>query len=121
LKIKNYKELDIWKRSAEVAIEIYNISKIFPREELYGLTSQIRRASVSIPSNIAEGFNRYHNKEFRQFLYVSLGSCAEVETQLFIAQRLNYINKEKTNKLTEELGTIGKMINSLIKKINDTL
>jgi four helix bundle protein len=121
LKIKNYQELNIWKRSVEIAIEIYNTSKNFPKEELYGLTSQIRRASVSIPSNIAEGFTRYHNKEFRQFLYVSLGSCAEVETQLFIAQRLNYIDQEKASKLVKELGEIGKMINNLIKKINNTL
>jgi four helix bundle protein len=121
LKIKNYQELNIWKRSVEMAIEIYNTSKNFPKEELYGLTSQIRRASVSIPSNIAEGFNRYHNKEFRQFLYISLGSCAEVETQLFIAQRLNYVDQEKASKLIKELGEIGKMINSLIKKINGNL
>jgi four helix bundle protein len=121
LKIKNYQELNIWKRSVEIAIEIYNISKNFPKEELYGLTSQIRRASVSISSNIAEGFNRYHNKEFRQFLYISLGSCAEVETQLFIAQRLNYVDQEKSSKLIKELGEIGKMINSLIKKINGNL
>ena len=121
MKIKNYQELNIWKRSVEIVIEIYNTSKNFPKEELYGLTSQIRRASVSIPSNIAEGFNRYHNKEFRQFLYVSLGSCAEVETQLFIAQRLNYVDQEKAPKLIKELGEIGKMINNLIKKINNTL
>ena len=121
MKIKNYQELNIWKRSVEIAIEIYNISKNFPKEELYGLTSQIRRASVSISSNIAEGFNRYHNKEFRQFLYISLGSCAEVETQLFIAQRLNYVDQEKSSKLIKELGEIGKMINSLIKKINGNL
>jgi four helix bundle protein len=121
LKIKNYQELNIWKRSVEIAIEIYNSSKNFPKEELYGLTYQIRRASVSIPSNIAEGFNRYHNKEFRQFLYISLGSCAEVETQLFIAQRLNYVDQEKASKLIKELGEIGKMINSLIKKINGNL
>jgi four helix bundle protein len=121
LKIKNYQELNIWKRSVEMAIEIYNTSKNFPKEDLYGLTSQMRRASVSIPSNIAEGFNRYHNKEFRQFLYVNLGSCAEVETQLFIAQRLNYVDQEKASKLIKELGEIGKMINSLIKKINGKL
>lgn len=121
MKIKNYQELNIWKRSVEIVIEIYNTSKNFPKEELYGLTSQIRRASVSIPSNIAEGFNRYHNKEFRQFLYISLGSCAEVETQLFIAQRLNYVDQEKASKLIKELGEIGKMINNLIKKINNTL
>jgi four helix bundle protein len=121
LKIKNYQELNIWKRSVEMAIEIYNTSKNFPKEDLYGLTSQMRRASVSIPSNIAEGFNRYQNKEFRQFLYVSLGSCAEVETQLFIAQRLNYVDQEKASKLIKELGEIGKMINSLIKKINGNL
>jgi four helix bundle protein len=121
LKIKNYQELNIWKRSVEMAIEIYNTSKNFPKEDLYGLTSQMRRASVSIPSNIAEGFNRYHNKEFRQFLYVNLGSCAEVETQLFIAQRLNYVDQEKASKLIKELGEIGKMINSLIKKINGNL
>ena len=80
MKIKNYKDLNIWKRSIKVVEDIYKITKNFPKEEIYGLTGQLRRSAVSIPSNIAEGFARFSNKEYRQFLFISLGSCAELST-----------------------------------------
>jgi len=115
LKIKNYKELDIWKRSVEIAIEIYNTSKIFPREELYGLTSQIRRASVSIPSNVAEGFHRYSKKEFINFLVISRGSIAEDQSHLFVALDLDYISKEQFNDIYSKSVDIFKQINSFIQ------
>lgn len=95
-KIKNFKDLRIWQKGIEVVKDIYILTKKFPKEELYGLTSQMRRSAVSIPSNIAEGFRRYHNKEYKQFLYITLGSCAELETQIIIANELDYINE--TNK-----------------------
>ena len=79
-KIKNFQDLRIWQIGIEVVKDIYVLTKKFPKEELYGLTSQMRRSAVSIPSNIAEGFRRYHNKEYKQFLYIVLGSCAELET-----------------------------------------
>jgi len=118
MKIKSYKDLNIWKRSIELVEDVYKITKNFPKEEIYGLTSQLRRAAVSIPSNIAEGFTRLHNKEYRQFLYISLGSCAELNTQIIISSRLSYLSNEKVNRTLNEIEEISKMIMGLIKKIN---
>ena len=121
MKIKNYKDLDIWKRSIKLVEDIYRVTKSFPREELYGLTSQIRRAAVSIPSNIAEGFTRFHNKEYKQFLYIALGSCSELSTQIIIASRLKYFDNNKIEQLLNEIDEICRMTMSLIKKINSNL
>jgi len=115
--IKEYKDLKIWQKGIEIVSDIYILTKKFPKEELYGLTSQIRRSAISIPSNIAEGFRRYHNKEYRQFLYISLGSCAELETQIAIAKNLKYITEEKEIELTEKLDHICRMTSNLIKKL----
>ena len=117
-KIKSFQDLRIWQSGIEVVKEIYLLTKCFPKIELYGLTSQIRRSVISIPSNIAEGFRRYHNKEYRQFLYISLGSCAEVETQIIIAQELGYINENERIKVLEKIDHLSRMISTLIKKIN---
>ena len=116
-KIKNFQDLRIWQKGIEVVKDIYILTKQLPREELYGLTSQMRRSAVSIPSNIAEGFKRYHNKEYKQFLYISLGSCAELETQIIIANELNYINDNNKTELIEKIKYICRMINKLIKKL----
>lgn len=89
--MSNHKNLDAWKLSINFVTEIYKITHSFPKEELYGLTNQIRRCAVSIPSNIAEGSARQSDKELVQFLYISLGSLSELETQLIIAQNLNYV------------------------------
>ena len=118
MKIKNYKDLNIWKRSIEIVENIYKITKNFPKEEIYGLTSQLRRSAVSIPSNIAEGFARFSNKEYKQFLFISLGSCAEFSTQIIIALRLGYFENKKADKLLNEIDEISKMTMSLIKKLN---
>ena len=118
MKIKSYKDLNIWKRSIELVEDIYRLTKSFPKEELYGLTSQMRRAAVSIPSNIAEGFTRFHNKEYRQFLYIALGSCSELSTQIIIASRLKYFDNNKMEQLLDEIDEICKMTMNLIKKIN---
>ena len=118
MKIKSYKDLNIWKRSIRLVEDIYKISQNFPKEEIYGLTSQLKRAAVSIPSNIAEGFTRLHNKEYRQFLYISLGSCAELNTQIIISSRLSYLSSEKANGILKEIEEISKMIMGLIKKLN---
>ena len=90
--IKNHKDLRIWKSAMNMVEEIYKLTDQIPKHETYGLTSQIRRSAVSIPSNIAEGAARNSRKEFLQFLYVALGSLAELETQLIIAHRLHYIS-----------------------------
>ncbi len=116
-KIRTYRDLDIWNAGIKLVKNIYELTETFPKHEIYGLVSQMRRAAVSIPSNIAEGFRRYHNKEYRQFLYISLGSCAELETQITIVKELNYIHKDKEIVLLESLDHICRMISNLIKKL----
>ena len=119
VKIKSFKDLNIWMRSIKIVKEIYQISKLFPKEEVYGLTNQVRRSAISIPSNIAEGFARFHNKEYRQFLFISLGSCAELSTQMIIALHLGYVENKKADQLLNEIDEISKMTMSLIKKLNN--
>ena len=114
-KIKNFRELEVWKLGMEIVVDVYGCTKSFPKEESYGLVSQLRRAAISIPSNIAEGFNRYHNKEYRQFLFIALGSCAELETQIEVCGFLRYIDQENRMRLIDKLDHEGRMINNLIK------
>ena len=116
-KIKSFKDLRIWQKGIEIVSDIYILTKNFPKEELFSLTSQLRRSAISIPSNIAEGFKRFHNKEYRQFLFITLGSCAELETQIIIAKGLKYINENEETKLVEKLDHICRMTSSLIKKL----
>ena len=116
-RVSSFKDLEIWQRSIGLVEEIYRITKSFPQEETYGLSSQLRRAAISIPSNIAEGFARSSEKEYKQFLYVSLGSCAEVSTQITIADRLGYLKQEKADVLSDEVEQISKMTMGLIKKL----
>ena len=110
--IKNHKDLEVWKKSMDLVSNIYKITESFPNKELYGLTNQIRRAAVSVPSNIAEGAARNSKKEFIQFLYIALGSLSELETQIIIANRLEYLNNLDT--LSEDLKFVQKLINGLI-------
>ena len=116
--MKTHRDLDVWKNSVEFVTQIYKITRIFPKEELYGITNQIRRAAVSIPSNIAEGAARNHEKEFIQFLYIALASGSEVETQLIISKNLNYINVNQFNDLLSRLTVIQKMLQGLIRSLN---
>lgn len=109
-----HKNLTVYKRSVEFVTTIYNLTKSFPKDEMYCLTSQIRRSAVSIPSNISEGAARKSDKEMIQFLYISLGSSAELDTQLEIARNLNFISQENFNEANHELTEIAKMINGLI-------
>ena len=113
----NLKELIVWQKAMSVAEDIYKITKHFPSEEKFGLTSQIRRAVVSIPSNIAEGQARKSSKEFKQFLYIAKASNAEVETQIELAFRLKFINKEDYNLIVSKCDEISKMLQSLVSKI----
>ena len=117
MKVKDYKDLKVWQKGIEIVDKIYSITNKFPKNELYGLVSQMRRASVRIPSNIAEGFVRHHTKEYKQFLYISLGSCAELDTQLVIANRRNYITKKELEELAEDINHEARMLVSLINKI----
>jgi four helix bundle protein len=116
--MKTHKDLEVWKKSIDFVASIYKLTSDYPKHELYGLTSQIRRCAVSIPSNIAEGAARNHDNEFRQFLYISLGSAAELETQLIISNKLGFVDNSKSQELIAELNTISKMLQGLIKSIN---
>jgi len=117
-KIRSFKDLRIWQKGIQLVEDVYAVSTNFPKEEIYGLQSQLRRSAVSIPSNIAEGFARLHNKEYRNFLYISLGSCAELTTQIIIASRLEYIEKTQADIMLCDINDISKMTMSLIKKLN---
>jgi len=117
-KIKNFRDLDVWRKGIEIVKDVYENASALPKQEFYGLASQMQRSSVSIPSNIAEGFNRFHNKEYKRFLYVALGSCAELETQIEIAAELKYIEKKKKTFLLEKLDHESRMLRNLIKKIS---
>ena len=117
-KIKSFKDLRIWQEGIKLVKDIYLLSKKFPKDEIYGLSSQMRRCAVSIPSNIAEGFRRYHNKEYKQFLYITLGSCAELETQLIISHELEYIKEEIKEEITKKIQYICKMVSRLIQKLD---
>jgi four helix bundle protein len=109
--------LEIWKRSLNIVETVYRITQSFPKEELYGLINQLRRAAVSIPANIAEGFARESKKEYKQFLYISLGSCSELITHMIVASRLKYIDNKLAEEVIDELEQISKMTMKLIKKI----
>lgn len=115
--INSYRDLLIWQKSFFLVTEIYKITSSFPKEELYGLTSQIRRASVSIPSNIAEGFGRNSTGDYKRFLQISLGSLYELQTQVEICSRLNYLSNEHYTDIQQKAFELGKMINSMISKI----
>ena len=114
---RSFRDLHVWRLGKDLVIEVYEATKRFPREEVYGLAAQMRRAAVSIPSNVAEGFNRHHNREYRQFLYVALGSCAELETQTEVSRELGYLDHPKHRRLLEKLDHEGKMLQNLIKRL----
>ena len=121
--MQSFEKLEIWKESINLATEIYEITKKFPKNEAYGLTSQIQRAAVSIPSNIAEGSSRQYKKEFINFLYISKGSLSELLTQLKISEKIRYINKEQYEQLKTTIYNLIRKINGLIKslKTNENL
>jgi len=116
----NFKELKVWQEAMGLAKDIYSTTKSFPGEEKYGLTSQINRCSISIPSNIAEGAGRGTDKDFNQFLNIALGSAFELETQLLLSNDFNYITKEQTQLLTEKVCKVQRMINGLKKSVLQT-
>ncbi|MTI88541.1 MAG: four helix bundle protein [Balneolaceae bacterium] len=114
----NYKKLKVWEKSLDLATTIYDATKEYPKEEKFGIVSQMRRSAVSISSNIAEGAGRSSDNEFRQFLNIAFGSCSELETQLIISHRLNYIQKKVYEELSLDLTEVQKMIFTLIKKFS---
>jgi len=115
VEIRTHKDLDAWKKSMELVTNIYTIIKTFPNEELFGLTSQIKRSAISIPSNIAEGASRTSQVEFKRFLNIAQGSASELETQLIISQNLGFISDIK---ILQEINVIKKLISGLIRHLN---
>src|SRR3954463_12810195 len=118
MKVKAYTDLIAWKKAITLVKDVYAATKNFPRDEIYGLTSQLRRAAVSVPSNIAEGQGRGSTNEFRHFLGNSKGSLFEVQTQVHIAKELGYIEAAHAARLIESSDEVGRIINGLIKSLD---
>ncbi|MWB96011.1 four helix bundle protein [Flavobacterium sp. GA093] len=117
--MSNFRNLLIWQKSMSLTTKIYFSTNNFPKEEIFGLTSQIRRCSISIPSNIAEGSGRESDKDFLRFLNISVGSLFEMQTQLEIAKNITYLNEEEFNNLYEDSREVERMLVSFIKKLKD--
>ena len=115
--IHSFRDLVVWQKSVDLVTEIYRLSKKFPKDELFGLTSQIRRAAVSIPSNIAEGRGKSSRGEFQQFLHHSRGSLAEVETQIIIAQNLGYLTLAEIEPVIEKIAEVGRLLHGLLASL----
>jgi four helix bundle protein len=113
MKIRTYRDLTVWQKSMDLVVACYQASEAFPNEEIYGLTAQLRRAAVSVPSNIAEGKGRRGNNEFANFLSIASGSLAELITQIEIARRLDYLSDEVTAALHERAEEVSKMLSGL--------
>jgi four helix bundle protein len=116
--IRNYRDLIAWQRAMDLCVDVYRTTKKLPREEIYGLTNQIRRASVSIPSNIAEGQGRGGDREWRQYLRIAYGSLREVETQAMLAGRLGYITETDVQRLLDNTAEVGRLVNGLLKRLS---
>jgi four helix bundle protein len=115
--MKNYKNIKVWEKSHLLTIEVYEVTKKFPKSEIFGMISQIRRAAVSIPSNIAEGCGRNGENEFKHFLHIALGSANELEYQILLAYKLNYINKNDFTQIENLVIEVKKMLSAFIKKL----
>lgn len=116
--VKSYRDLKIWQKGITFVKQIYQETMSFPDSERYGLTSQMRRAAVSIPSNIAEGQARQHTGEFRQFLFIALGSIAELETQVIVSQQLQFFSETVAQNLLNDLLELQKMTRSLVSRLS---
>jgi four helix bundle protein len=116
-KIQSYKELIIWQEAMNLAEMVYTETRKYPKEEMYGLTSQTRRAAVSIPANIAEGYGRANRKEYLHFLSIASGSLAELETHLLLAARIKFINGQEMEVFQNQLNSVGRLLNALRKSL----
>ncbi len=116
--VKDYRDLIVWQKAMELVETIYRTTTAFPREEIYGLTSQIRRAAISVPSNIAEGNGRNTTRDYVHVLGMAYGSIKEVETQVLISERLRYINSNRSDELVEMTGEIARLISGLMNSLN---
>ncbi len=115
--VPSYRELSAWQKAMDFTAEVYRVTQRFPKEELYGVTSQLRRASVSIPSNIAEGQGQQSTGEFRQFLGHARGSLLETETQILLAERLGYLDHKTTDNLLKQAAEVGRILNGLMSSL----
>ncbi len=119
MEIHNFKELHVWQKSIDLAVQVYEISVLFPREEKFGLVTQAQRSAVSVPSNIAEGCGRISTRELQHFLSVSMGSCFELETQMILACRFGYLTAEKLLTLTETVSQVQRMLYGFYNSLNE--
>lgn len=117
-KPKSYRDLLIWHKGMELVCESYRLTKNLPKEELFGLTSQIRRAAISVPANIAEGFGRWHPKDYARHLRIAAGSLSELETHLLIASPLDYLKDSEIAEALKKSDELGRMMSSLLKKLD---
>ena len=117
--MEGYKDLIVWQKSMKLVSDIYKLTRMLPKEEIYGLTNQMRRAAVSIPSNIAEGYERETKKDFVKFLYIAKSSRAELETQIYICIQENYLTKEQASTVLDLCTEIKRMVSSLIDKYKE--
>jgi four helix bundle protein len=119
--IKSHRDLIAWQKAMNLVVSVYNASRAFPKEETYGLTSQLRRAAVSVPANIAEGQGRRSKSEFRQFLGNARGSLLELDTHLELAVRLNYLNVQEHSKIRDQIQEVGRIINGSLRSLTSNL
>jgi four helix bundle protein len=119
--VQHYRQLIVWQKAMELVKLVYELTAKFPKEELYGLIGQMRRASIAIPSNIAEGQRRNSTKDFLRFLSIANGSLAELETQTLVSEMLNYLTSEETKLLLEKCAEVGKLLNGLINSLEKKL
>ncbi len=115
--IKSYKDLLIWQKGIQLVKEVYLLCELLPKDEIFGLQSQLKRASISVPSNIAEGYGRNYTKSYKQFLAFSRGSLLELETQIIIALELKFVTTEKCKKVLDLINEENKMLNAFINSI----
>lgn len=119
--LRNFKELKVWQKSYQLCLDLYKITKDFPNEEKYGLTSQMRRAAISIPANIAEGYGRKTIPDYVRCLYIAYGSTCELETQTLLSGDLDYLNENNQNSILEKIKEVERMLMALIKSLENKL
>ncbi len=120
-KVESFKDLIVWQKGIELVNEIYKVTKHFPKEELYGLTSQMRRAVISVPTNVAEGWSRGTTKNYIQFLEISRGSLYELNTLIVISTNQEYLSSEKCSEVESAINEIGRILNAIITKLADKI
>ena len=121
MKIQTYRDFKVWQRSMDLVVACYQVTKKFPKTEIYSLTSQLQRSAVSVPSNIAEGRGKRGTKEFLRHLAIAYGSLTELETHIQIAQRLLYVDQNESSQLLEQTAQVGRMINGLRLSLRNKL